>query len=186
MTRYLLGTLLALHLIATVVYAEPQPEDAALLQQVEHYQLLVQQAGNQAINWNSLGFTFYRLNRIPEAIAAYQQALVADPGYALAYNNLGAAHLSLKEYPQGETAFRQALQCEPTNAKAAYNLAVALYRQSRYREAYNAYCNAKKVDAAYVKQRLDKSKAREELQGKLKDDPDNQFLLLALKRLDDE
>ena len=186
MSYYLWVVFLALHFTGAAAYAGPDLEAAALLQEIEHYELLLQKEGRQAKTLNGIGFSYYRLNRIPEALDAYQNAIVVDPGYALAYNNLGAAYLSIKKYAQGEAAFRQALQIDPARGKAAYNLAVALFRQNRYLDAYHAYCKAKEIDAAYVKQRLDKSRAREELQGKLKNDPYNQFLLLALKKLDAE
>jgi len=186
MSRYLFLAILLLHLNGATASAGSDSEVAALQQEVEHYQALLQEGKEQAKAFNGLGFAYYRLHRLPEALDAYQQAIVANPGYALAYNNLGAAHLTLKEYVQGEAAFRQALQLDPTWAKAAFNLAVVLYRQNRYLDAYMAYCTARKLDGAYVKERFDKTRAKEELQGKLRDDPDNSLLLLALKRLDDE
>lgn len=178
----LVGILLCGSITATA--AEPTPQE--LTRQIDAYQDQLRLHADDADTLNRLGFAFYRLGMLSEAIDAYQRALSVTPGYATACNNLGAAHLARKEYVAGEAAFREALQRNPAYVKAAYNLAVALYHQSRYFDAYKAYCHAKKIDASYVRQRLDKDRARAELQKKLQDNPDDELLQLALKRLDDE
>ena len=44
---------------------------------------------NSAEAYNTLGYILQGLERVEEAIAAYQKAITLKPDYAIAYNNLG-------------------------------------------------------------------------------------------------
>jgi len=121
--------------------------------------------------FNELGFAYYRLHRIPEAMNAYSMAITLDPGYPLAYNNVGVCYLHLKDYIKAEDAFNTALTLDPYYVKAAYNLSVALFWQKKYYNALKAYQQAYTINAAYVRKRLKDSKAIKKIKQELKRDP---------------
>lgn len=164
-------------------YSEPSAQD--LEREFSRYSELVRTDGKNARYLNGLGFACYRLNRLPQAIEAYQQSLSYDP-QATTFNNLGAAYLRLKQFENAEHAFRKALELDSSAVKAAYNLAVALYREDRFYAAYQAYREAKQIDAAYVKKRFEASNARHELREAVLQLPDKDAARLALRRLEAE
>ncbi len=73
---------------------------------------------------NNLGVVYKRLGLLPEAVAAYQQALKIQPHYPEAYYNLGLALREQGEFRQAEVAYRRALDSSPDFRDANYNLAV--------------------------------------------------------------
>ncbi|MEW6683144.1 MAG: tetratricopeptide repeat protein [Nitrospirota bacterium] len=73
---------------------------------------------------NNLGVVYKRLGLLPEAVAAYQQAIEIQPQYPEAYYNLGLALREQGEFRQAEDAYRRALDVAPDFRDATYNLAV--------------------------------------------------------------
>lgn len=170
-----IAVLIFLLLLPAKIFAESSPSPQELEQEIARYKALLKTDNNNARYLNAIGFAYYRLNRIDDAMSFYQRAAEADPGYALAFNNIGAVYMQHKEYEKAEAAFRKALSLDPNNAKAAYNLAAALYRQGRYAEAYKVYGLAKSIDASYVKKRLNGSTARSEIEEQIKNHPDSEI-----------
>ena len=171
---------------AAVVLADTEPTSLELEQNIVRYTSLLKKDGGNAKVLNALGFAYYRLHRMDEAMDAYKKAATSDPEYALTYNNLGVAYLNLKEYARAEDAFRTALKLDAHYTKAAYNLSVALFRQRKYLDAYTSYRLAKKIDAGYVKKRMSDSRARDEINEELRKDPDNKLLRELARELDAE
>ena len=150
-------------LITAAPIATPEMSFEDREREMNLYRRLVQTEPLNARYLNALGFSYYRLNRLDEAMAAYRKACQADPKYAVAFNNIGVIHLQRREYSDAEGAFRKAFDLDHDYAKAAYNLAIALYRQNKYVDAYQAYQKAKLSDATYVKKRMNEPGAREKL-----------------------
>ncbi len=123
--------------------------------------------------FNALGFAYYGLHRIPEAMNAYRMAIRLNPTYPLAYNNMGVCYLHLKDYTKAEDAFKTALMLDPNYVKAAYNLSVALFWQNKYGKALKAYQQAHRINAAYVKKRFNDSKAMKKIKQELNQDPNS-------------
>ncbi len=73
---------------------------------------------------NNLGVVYKRLGLLPEAVAAYRQAIKIQPQYPAAYYNLGLALREQGEFLQAEDAYRRALDAAPDFRDANYNLAV--------------------------------------------------------------
>jgi tetratricopeptide (TPR) repeat protein len=73
---------------------------------------------------NNLGVVYKRLGLLPDAVAAYQQAIKIQPRYPEAYYNLGLALREQGEFRQAEDAYRRALDAAPDFRDANYNLAV--------------------------------------------------------------
>jgi tetratricopeptide (TPR) repeat protein len=73
---------------------------------------------------NNLGVVYKRLGLLPDAVAAYQEAIKIQPQYPEAYYNLGIALREQGEFRQAEDAYRLALNAAPDFRDANYNLAV--------------------------------------------------------------
>jgi tetratricopeptide (TPR) repeat protein len=73
---------------------------------------------------NNLGVVYKRLGLLPDAVAAYQQAIKIQPRYPEAYYNLGLALREQGEFRRAEDAYRRALDTAPDFRDANYNLAV--------------------------------------------------------------
>jgi len=185
LVKYFVAIAIALFL-TPAVFAETEPSAKELEQEVARNMALLQHDADNAKYLNDLGFAYYRLHRVPEALTVYMKAVALDPGSSITRNNLGAAYMRLKEYGKAEEEFSKALAIDPSFIKAAYNLSVSLYRQKKYLAAYKAYQKAKKIDAAYVKKRFNDSHARNELHEDLKRDPDNETLQKMVKGADGE
>lgn len=161
--KHLIPILIVFCLITTYALADDQSKTHDLEQEVIRYNKLILQASKNAKYINALGFTYYKLNRIPDAISSFKKAIALDPGCTVAYNNMGAAYISVKEYVKAEEAFKIALKLDRNYVKAAYNLSVALFRQKKYHKAFTAYKEAERINAEYVKKRFRASKAAEKI-----------------------
>ncbi|MBF0160351.1 MAG: glycosyltransferase family protein [Magnetococcales bacterium] len=130
----------------------PSLRDAEVLQQLQaamaayrcdederawqHGQRAMQLDPNRVESWTLLGMLHRKAGRIPEAIAAYQQAITLQPFFADTYNNLG--NLLLREQNQVDEAvacYRQVVQLRPDSVDALYNLGAALREGGQVEEA---------------------------------------------------
>ena len=118
---------------------------------------------NNAQYYNEIGFSYYKLHQIPEAINAFKKVIALDPYHAVAYNNIGVSYLYIKDFKNAECSFKSAIQINPNYVKAAYNLAVALFWNGKYPEAFKAYKVAERINSDYVKKRFDDSRVKEKI-----------------------
>jgi Flp pilus assembly protein TadD len=91
---------------------------------------------------SNLGNVLGDLNRLPEAEAAYRQALALQPDYAIAYNDLGTVLYKLVRLYEAEAVCRQALVLRPDFAMAHDSLGNVLSELGRLPEAEVAYRQA--------------------------------------------
>lgn len=91
---------------------------------------------------NNRGVELAELGRLPEAIAAFNQAIKIYPNYENAHNNLGLALGSQKQFPEAVNAFKVALTINPTNIETYNNLGIALGSQGKFSEAIAAFKQA--------------------------------------------
>lgn len=73
--------------------------------------------------------------RLTEALAAYQEALAAEPGHAAALNAAGTVHSQLGQAGDAEAAFRAAIARDPDSPLAHNNLGYHLLNTGRAAEA---------------------------------------------------
>ena len=59
------------------------------------------------------GLASYTAQNYPAALASFNQAVAAKPGFAPAYANRAATRLALKNYPAAVADYDQALKLEP-------------------------------------------------------------------------
>ena len=108
----------------------------------------------RALDYLNQGLAKAQQGRYQEAIAAYTQALQANPNYVAAYSNRGLAQREFGAFAAAIADFDQVIHLEPKNAIALYNrgetyaklgalrealadLNQALQLQPTYPEAYN-------------------------------------------------
>lgn len=94
-----------------------------------------------------IGNAYMGLNRLPEAAAAYQQALQMDGRSHFCYASLGRIAQKQKEYPRALEYFRYALALSPQEADYHGDLGSLYFEQGQFAEATMAYENAVRYDS---------------------------------------
>ncbi len=91
-----------------------------------------------AKRWFEKGKRLSRMKRYPEAIAAFEQALVVSPRYADAHNGLGVARDYSGDARGAEHSYRRAIRLDPEHAKAQNNLGTLFFVRNRLDRAMRA------------------------------------------------
>ena len=85
------------------------------------------------------GLALAGMGRHEEAMASYEEAIAADPGYALAYLNRGIALARLGRHEEAMASHDEAIGRDPSLARAHYSRAGALAALDRSDEALRSY-----------------------------------------------
>jgi len=108
---------------------------------------------DRAAAWNSLGNAYHALDRLEEAIHAYQRVIELNPRFALPWYSLGNIYRQLdqRSVEQGETkdrsvqiieAYRRAIDLDPTYGWPYHNLGLIYERRQAYDEALRLFRQA--------------------------------------------
>ncbi|MGX5804571.1 c-type cytochrome biogenesis protein CcmI [Bradyrhizobium sp. Arg314] len=92
--------------------------------------------------WDVLAPIYLRLQRFPDAVTAYRNAIRLDGDSAVRQSGLGEAIASAAGgivSADAQSAFEAALKLDPANAKANFYLAVGLAQEGRKAEAVAAW-----------------------------------------------
>jgi peptidoglycan/xylan/chitin deacetylase (PgdA/CDA1 family)/uncharacterized caspase-like protein len=73
---------------------------------------------NNVLAANNLGFTYVKLERLPDAIAWYEKTLLLDPARALAHANLGDAYAKLGRVNEAKAEYARFLELKPDHKLA--------------------------------------------------------------------
>lgn len=86
-----------------------------------------------------------------QAIASYQEALIADPDNATIYFNLGNAYLRMADLASAEAAYLQAVLRgnEGMAAAALYNLGNMYFSADRFEDAVMSYQDALRITPSW-------------------------------------
>ena len=94
------------------------------------------------------GLLCQQRHQLPEALAAFEQAVKADPGYFQAHHNLAWTAYALQDWPVALEAYEYALVLDSASPNARYNFALALKQAGYPLDAVNELSKllAKKPD----------------------------------------
>ena len=181
--RYTSLVLLIVFLASPLSHAENQID---FERDVLYYKKIVYQEGINAQRINALGFAYYKIHRIPDALNAFIKASALDPSYTPSINNAGIIYLHIKDYIKAEDAFRAALRLDPHYVKAAFNLSATLFRQKKYYDALKFLQLAKNIDESYVINRLSDLRVKRKIEQQLNMDLSNINLYEKLMVLNED
>jgi tetratricopeptide (TPR) repeat protein len=77
------------------------------------FEIALKSNPNNVLAANNLGFTYVKMERLPEAITWYEKTLVLDPRRALAYANLGDAYAKVGRIDDAKRAYARFLELRP-------------------------------------------------------------------------
>lgn len=86
--------------------------------------------------------------KLPEALAALQQAVVAEPNSSRAFQRLGGAQLMSQDYKISIQSFQRAISLDANNADAFVGMAMAYLHGGHYGQARSALEEAKRIAPA--------------------------------------
>lgn len=89
--------------------------------------------------WFEKGEKALEAQKYDEAVAAYQEALKATPGYAAAMNGLGSALFKQKKQEEAIAQFKAATEADPGFKLAWFNLGYATRKTQDFATAARAY-----------------------------------------------
>jgi superkiller protein 3 len=92
------------------------------------------------------GVVAYKQNQNPEALAAFQKTLAADPNYSSASYYEAATYDRLNQGNQSIATYKKTVELDPEFAPAWFDLGVAYYNAADYKDAAPAYEQAVKYD----------------------------------------
>jgi tetratricopeptide (TPR) repeat protein len=110
----------------------------------------------QTTDFDAAGKKALDARNYPEAVAAFRQAVAADPKDYAAHFNLGFAYTLAGQDAEAAQEFKTVLDLHPGVFEAQLNLGVSLLRLRRFAEAETAYRDALsiKADSAAAEQGL--------------------------------
>ena len=107
---------------------------------IEHAQTLTIHYPNEAFIWNILGASAAQLDKLDQAVFAFQKVISLKPDYVDAYNNMGNALTNQGKLEDAIDAYKTALTLKPDYVGAYNNMGAALREQGKLEEAIEA-CN---------------------------------------------
>lgn len=81
--------------------------------------------------YNALGYSYFNLDRVEDAIKQYKKAVELQPGYLTAWNNLGDVLEKQKRYGDALSAYQEVLGLDPGNTVAKERAAYCKTRVDR-------------------------------------------------------
>jgi tetratricopeptide (TPR) repeat protein len=116
----------------------------------------------QSADFDAAGKKALEARNYAEAVAAFRQAVAADPKDYAAHFNLGFAYTMAGQDAEAAQEFKTVLDLHPGVFEAQLNLGVSLLRLNRFAEAETAYRAALsiKVDSAAAEEGLAQALAR--------------------------
>lgn len=85
--------------------------------------------------WRLLAVSFERSNQPEQAVATYERAIAAQPGYYRHYLSLGNFYLTRAQFDRAESTYRKVTELAPALQTGRMNLGIALAQQRRFAEA---------------------------------------------------
>lgn len=100
--------------------------------------------------YHTLGHAYRKMNNIPKAIEAYQQALTYNPNYTEAHISLGNVALFQNNYTQAIQAYQNALGTSAETAGLHLSLALAYFNTQAYPKAITHFQHTLAQDTTHI------------------------------------
>jgi protein O-GlcNAc transferase len=117
---------------------------------ISYYQALQDRDPDRALYPFLLGTIYAEVERIEDAIAAYDQALTLNPKYAEVYFGLGNLELNRGNDDEAIVQFQKAIMARPNFAKPYVNLAFVLEKRAQLDLAITYLRQAIQIDPSFV------------------------------------
>ena len=108
------------------------------------------QEPGSSIGWNYLGLCYIQLGDVPEALAAYQNAVKLDPKFKEAYVNLAQLHREAGKGDEAIRVFKRAIKLDAKYMHAAHLYGLCLHGMGRTREALTQFHACLKLDPSHA------------------------------------
>jgi len=95
-----------------------------------------------AFAYNEEGYRWFQQAKLPDAEAAFVQAVNRDPANAPALNNMAVTYFTLGDLPQAARYLQGAVEQNPNNAVARYNLGIIMMKQNNQAGAIREFREA--------------------------------------------
>jgi len=131
--------------------------NAKILAEIDELKQKLSNNENDPLIHYQIGELYYRIGRLPDSIAAYEQAVHLKPDFAAAYYRLGWTYSNMGKYDQALEAQKQTLayadnqlfKLKVSKAEAQFAVGWNLYFLKRYDEAIAAYQETLQFDSGY-------------------------------------
>ena len=94
------------------------------------------------------GVLFFKQNKNPESLAAFDETLKLDSRYAPALYYRGQVLDRMGQQDQAIVAYQKTLEIEPSNSAASFDMGVDYYNKGDYTNAATAYERTIKIDSS--------------------------------------
>ncbi len=98
-----------------------------------------------AITWTNYGNLLYRLDRLPEALSAFDKAIQIQPDFHQAWYARGVLLSAMKRYEEAIASYDKTVQFNPNFYLALRNRGTVLTTVSRYKDALTSYDQALQI-----------------------------------------
>ena len=117
---------------------------------IKQAQALTKQYPSDAFIWNIWGAAAAQIDKLDQAVFAFQKVISLKPDYVEAYNNLGNALTTQGKLDEAIEAYKAVLLLQPNYADAYNNMGNTLTNQGKLEEAVEAYKTALSLNPDYV------------------------------------
>ena len=95
---------------------------------------------------NEEGYRWFLLNQVPDASAAFSEAVTRDPALASALNNLAITYFTQGNLSQAASTLQRSMEQDPDNPIARYNLGITLMQLGEPAAALQEFREAGFID----------------------------------------
>ena len=106
--------------------------------------------GSKAKDYFQKGMALRDQGQLGEAVTAFQDVLIVEPGNAVAHSNLSSLHMALRDPVKAEEHYRAAVELDPGLYKTHHNFAVFLETAGRTQKAMDVFTKALEVNPYYA------------------------------------
>ncbi len=124
----------------------PASRDSAATAGLSHLRKAVELYPPFSDAWTQLGVSYYRMQRMQEALSAYQEALKYNNVDPVTLNNMGSVYFSMNNFQEAMRLFQEAIRYKSDYADALLNIGSCYGATQQYESAIQYFQKAIAVD----------------------------------------